>query len=203
MSGQNNEIKQVYALKEVGYEDLAGKLVSIKNLFTQIKEQKQQLNALKGSIVDPRQLSDLNRQMDQLTQAEDRLQAARKRSNNESGISLKAFRELNQQYEQAVKTSQELATRFGTDSEFAKAAATSAAEYKQQLVEINNLVKNGGKVTPAAGSYAETLAQYKELFALLKTAPKGSDINFLGNTLGFDQAIEKLKVLAATEQKAR
>lgn len=203
MEDQNSQVTKTYKLTEVGFVDLQQKLITVADLFKEIAKQKKELNALKASVFDHGELDKINGKLDQLLQAEERLRTSRKRSNDESGNSFKAFRELNDQYKQAVKNSQELAARFGKDSQFAKAAADSAAEYKLQLVEINKLIQNGGKATPAAGSYAQTLAQYKELFALLKNAPKGSDISFQGVTLGFDQAIEKLKQLATAEQDFR
>jgi hypothetical protein len=51
-----------------------------------------------------------------------------------------------------------MAAEFGVESEQAKAAASSAADYKNQLVEINRLVKGMksepgiiSPVTPASG----------------------------------------------------
>jgi tape measure domain-containing protein len=55
----------------------------------------------------------------------------------------------------------------------------------------------------AEGSYAALYNQYKQLYALVKSAPRGADINFGGQTLGFDAAISKLKELAAAEQDFR
>lgn len=69
--------------------------------------------------------------------------------------------------------------------------------------ELDDLRKQRAGVNAAKGSYAELYAQYKQLYALVKNAPKGASINFLGNTLSYDEAIAKLKQLAAAEQDFR
>lgn len=54
-----------------------------------------------------------------------------------------------------------------------------------------------------AGSYNDIYRQYRELYNLTKNATSTSRINFRGQTLGFDEAIAKLKQLAAAEQDFR
>lgn len=55
----------------------------------------------------------------------------------------------------------------------------------------------------AAGSYAALYKQYRELYNLVKNTPKGTPVNFQGQTLQFDVAINKLQQLAAAEQDFR
>ena len=81
--------------------------------------------------------------------------------------------------------------------------AKAAQVVRQQ--EINDLKNQKTSVTAAADSYTALYKTYKELYALVKDASlSGSqDITFQGNTLGYDEAIAKLKELATQEQAFR
>jgi hypothetical protein len=79
--------------------------------------------------------------------------------------------------------------------------AKAANIARQAEIKQNREAK--AAVDAAAGSYNALNKQFKELYALVKNAPKGNPINFQGQTLGFDQAIGKLKELATAEQDFR
>jgi hypothetical protein len=79
----------------------------------------------------------------------------------------------------------------------AKAWALLQQQEKQRLQEQARFAK------VAAGSYNELYLQYRELYKLVKAAPAGGQVTFLGNTLQYDQAIKKLQELAAAEQNFR
>jgi hypothetical protein len=86
---------------------------------------------------------------------------------------------------------------------------------KQQLVneskallvvrqqEINQQRQQKAATDAAAGSYNALNRTLKELYAQVKGAPKGSAIEFRGQTLQYDQAIIKLQELSAAEQDFR
>lgn len=84
-----------------------------------------------------------------------------------------------------------------------KLTAEKKALNLQRAQELEALRKQRQGVTAAAGSYAELYQQYKQLYALVKSAPKGSPISFQGQTLQYDQAIAKLRELALAEQDFR
>jgi hypothetical protein len=82
-------------------------------------------------------------------------------------------------------------------------SAEIKAQMLQRQVDINKRREEKGAVDAAAGSYNALYKEYRELYKLIKTAPEGSAINFKGELLQFDQAIAKLKQLAAAEQDFR
>lgn len=55
----------------------------------------------------------------------------------------------------------------------------------------------------AAGSYQELYNQYRQLYNLVKSAPRDALIDFGGQNLSYDEAIQKLKALATAEQDFR
>lgn len=58
-------------------------------------------------------------------------------------------------------------------------------------------------VDAVAGSYNAIYKEYRELYKLMKATPEGQQVEFRGNTLQYDEAIRKLKELAAAEQDWR
>jgi len=69
--------------------------------------------------------------------------------------------------------------------------------------EINQLRQQKASAQGAAGSYTALYNEYKQLYKLVKDSDKVTPIDFRGQTLQYDQAIAKLKELAAAEQDFR
>lgn len=72
---------------------------------------------------------------------------------------------------------------------------------RQASINQSKEQKNANKAE--AGSYQEVYNQYKQLYALVKPKSRDNPISFQGQTLNYDEAIQKLKSLAAAEQAFR
>jgi hypothetical protein len=159
-SSNNGIVKKIYRLEVTGYDSihkqfttLSDDLLKIKKLIIDLQGQKIGLGG--------QELTKVNQQIIQATEAEKALtqQAAALNVENEKSIS--NYFQLNRAYQTARKSAQDLAVEFGADSVQAKEAAAAAAVYKQQLVEINALVKSGGqqpaKIVPITQSPVESI----------------------------------------------
>lgn len=190
---ETNTITQIYQLKAIGYKDVEGNLISINNLFAEIIKQKKLLNSSKTSVIEPSQLNDLNQRLEQLTQALGKLLAVNKRNNNENSSSLKAYRELSKQYLDARDNLVQLTKQYGANSEQAKAAAKSAAGYKDQLAGINAQIKaasTSGGGNSLTTSIANSVNSVKEQITQLALGFVGIQAAFQALQSGIDTARE-------------
>lgn len=87
--------------------------------------------------------------------------------------------------------------------ERAKLTNESRAANLVRQAEVKQQREAKAAADAAAGSYNALNKQFKELYATVKAAPKGSPIEFQGKTLGYDEAVSDLKKLAAAEQDFR
>jgi hypothetical protein len=77
------------------------------------------------------------------------------------------------------------------------------AEQLARQAAIRDEKERGKSAKESANSYNALYKEYRELYNLVKNTPKGNDVNFRGQLLSYDQAIAKLKQLAAAEQDFR
>jgi hypothetical protein len=138
------QVTKIYRLETVGYNDLHNQflqlskdLLAIKKLIVDLQGQS---IGLKGD-----DLVKVNAQIKEALNLNDQLEQQVESLNGTTDKSVSKYFELSKAYKQAKESAQDLAAEFGVESEQAKAAAESAAALKQQLTDINNLVKAGGK----------------------------------------------------------
>jgi hypothetical protein len=143
-----NTVTKIYRLETVGYSDihkqfqqLSQDLLAIKKLIVELQGKSV---GLKGD-----DLAKVNAQIREALTLNEQLEQQVENLNGATDKSVSKYFELNKAYKQAKENAQDLAAEFGIESEQAKEAAASAAALKQQLVDINNLVKAGG-VKPQA-----------------------------------------------------
>lgn len=135
------------------------------------------------------------------------------------------FNRISKAKKDAAKDAADSAKAQGTESEAYKKASAAYEEAKLKAMQLKTEQKNlanemkaaqnirqteinqqktqsqGAQV--AAGSYAALYKQYREYYNLVKNTPTGSPVTSQGQTLNYDQAIAKLKQLAAAEQDFR
>jgi hypothetical protein len=137
------QVTKIYRLETVGYNDvhnqflqLSKDLLAIKKLIVELQGQS---IGLKGD-----DLAKVNAQIREALNLNDQLEQQVENLNGATDKSVSKYFELSKAYKQAKENAQDLAAEFGIESEQAKEAAASAAALKQQLTDINNLVKAGG-----------------------------------------------------------
>jgi hypothetical protein len=141
---QQNTVTKIYRLETIGYNDihkqfqqLSDDLLKIKKLIIDLQGKSV---GLKGD-----DLAKVNTQIREAVQLHDQLETQIDQTNKQVDNSVSKYAQLNNAYKQAKQNAQDLAAEYGVESEQAKAAAASAGELKKQLLDINNLVKTGGK----------------------------------------------------------
>jgi hypothetical protein len=87
-------------------------------------------------------LGELIRQTQVLGEDKEALTKIQKVESDGTAKSISLYAQLTKQYNEAKTKAQEMAAEFGVNDERAKVAAVSAAAYKQELKEINDLLKN-------------------------------------------------------------
>lgn len=90
-----------------------------------------------------------------------------------------------------LKLAKQLLTNEGKANANAKQAETNAVKANTAALKVE------------AGSYAENYARQKELYAALKNANPNSTVQYRGQTINFQQAVQEYKRLAAVEQDFR
>jgi hypothetical protein len=141
---QQNTVTKIYRLETIGYNDihkqfqqLSDDLLKLKKLIVDLQGQR---IGLKGD-----DLAKVNTQIREAVQLHDQLETQLQQTNTQVDNSVSKYAALNRAYREAKENAQDLAAEYGVESEQAKVAAESAAALKQQLTDINNLVKTAGK----------------------------------------------------------
>lgn len=152
-----NKVTKIYELKTLGYDDIMTQLNSITAAFDNIKKSKVNLNNQKSSVFDANEIAELNKRLQEqdarmasLVRQVNALTEARKKLNNEEKAgtpgptnSVSEYSKLIAKYKEAQAAAREMAVQFGAESQQALTAARAAAQYRQELVVVNNVVKNG------------------------------------------------------------
>lgn len=166
---QEGVVRKIYRLESEGYETLHSQFTTLSKDLSTIKKQILDLQG-KSIGLNGNDLKEVNKQIIEASKQEEVLKgkieqvneegrksiairkeeaALLKSSGNENAksatSSLTAYQQLNQQYQVAKKNAQEMAALHGVESAQAREAAAAADAYRQQLVQINQLVKTGGK----------------------------------------------------------
>lgn len=141
------QVKKIYRLETIGYDSLhkqfstlSDDLIKLKKLIIELKGQS---IGLKGD-----DLKKVNEQIIAAVESEKKLETQASALNTENQTSISTYFQLNKAYQAAKKEASDLAVSHGLEAEQTILAAEAAAKYKQQLIEINALIKSGGK-TPA------------------------------------------------------
>lgn len=134
---RSNTIEKIYSLKTVGFTSVANDFVALEKLLQKLKQAKVALNNTKGKIVDAGEIEDTNRKIDSVT----------KKQAEVISKSVGAYAQLIAQYKEAKTNAEDMAAEFGIESEQAKLAAASLADYRSQLEAIKNLIKGTSKKT--------------------------------------------------------
>jgi hypothetical protein len=141
---QQGKVTKIYELKTVGFEGIHTQFQTLSDDLLKIKKLILELQGksvgLKGD-----DLAKVNQQLAEALRLNDELEQQAAQNNQTTDKSISKYFELNKAYKEAKNNAQDLAAEYGVESDQAKAAAESAAALKQQLVDINNLVKNAGK----------------------------------------------------------
>lgn len=158
------QVTKIYELRTVGYDDVLQKLQSINTAFATIKKTKQELNNMKDVATNVAEINQLNAKIAE----QEKIRAAQKKRVDELTASLQKMRaeearaaaapataatkvsqytQLVVKYREAAAAARELAVQYGAESQQATAAARTAAQYKQELTVINNLIKTGAAQT--------------------------------------------------------
>jgi hypothetical protein len=147
MAKKQGVVTKIYELRTVGYETVHEQFVKLSGDLAKLKKQIIDLQGQKLGL-SGKDLEKVNQQIIENGALQENLKTKLKGVNSEGDKSVSMYYRLNQAYIAAKKSAQDLAAAHGVESKQAVEAAATAAAYKQQIVEINNLVKAGGKVAP-------------------------------------------------------
>jgi hypothetical protein len=152
-----NKVTKIYDLKTLGYDDIMTQLNSINSAFDNIRKSKVNLNNQRSSVFDANEIAELNKRLQEqdarmasLVRQVNALTEARRKLNNEEKAgtpgptnSVSEYSKLIAKYKEAQAAAREMAVQFGAESQQALTAARAAAQYRQELIVVNNVVKNG------------------------------------------------------------
>lgn len=143
------------------------------------------------------QLIDISKRFQEVKNAKKAAEKASADAAKTQGTESQAFKDAKKAYDDAKVAEMQLrAEKKNLTNE--SLAATNAAK-----IEANQQKQAAAAADVAANSYTNLYKSYRELYNLSKNADKNSNISFQGNTYSYDQAIIKLKQLAAAEQDWR
>jgi hypothetical protein len=138
------KITKIYELKTVGFEGIHTQFQTLSDDLLKIKKL---ILDLQGKSVGLKgdDLAKVNQQLAEALRLNDELEQQAAQNNQTTDKSISKYFELNKAYKEAKNNAQDLAAEYGVESDQAKAAAESAAALKQQLIDINDLIKSAGK----------------------------------------------------------
>lgn len=144
MAKAQGEVKKIYRLETIGYDSIHKQFTTLSEDLVKIKKNILGLQGKKIGLSGT-ELTKVNQEILQQGQALDQVQKKAAAVSKENETSVSAYFKLNQAYQLAKKSALEMAAAHGVESKEAIEAAATAAAYKNQLIEINNLVKTGGR----------------------------------------------------------
>lgn len=138
------QVKKIYRLETIGYDGLHKQFSTLSDDLLKIKKLIIELQGKKLGLSGD-DLTKVNQQIIAAVESEAKLKTQIDATNESAKTSINTYFELNKAYQAAKKNAQDLAVSHGIESKEALEAAAAAEVYKQKLIEINNLVKQGGK----------------------------------------------------------
>lgn len=175
-----SNIKKLYELRTLGYDQLHKELAQISADFAAIRKAKQEAEKALASSTSTTEAAKLRAELAKIKVEEAEISKASKQ--------LQADMKAEQLIRQAEITQIKDATAL--EKANAEAAKLVAKQRKESI-------------TAEAGSYAALVAEVKAFYALLKSTPKTGTLSFQGELFTYDQAILKYKELTAAEQAFR
>ncbi|MVT11377.1 phage tail tape measure protein [Chitinophaga tropicalis] len=203
------KVTKIYDLRTLGYDRLIKEQTTVTANWEKASRAKRELNKVAAETaraqgVESEAYKKTIQQLAELKVKEAELRVERQKLINEQKAQqAQRQSEITQREKgkQAIENEKLAQQQLRTERE--RAAAQLKQEQLTRQQEINQRNKEKQSVDAAAGSYNSLNRQYRELYNLVKSAGPGSNINFRGQTLNYDQAISKLKQLAAAEQDFR
>lgn len=189
-----SEIQKVYTLSIVGGKDAVNEVELLNTAFDKLRKVKQDLNEELGkALLNKDSVEQIDLLRKKLADVEKEMADVSKQQ------------QKNTLDEQRAAKAKELLAKAELAN--VKAARERTRSLIEQEKELDRLIAKEEKAKRAvdaqAGSYDALKKELRELYRLVNAAPKGSAVVFQGNTLGYDQAIQKLKELSAAEQDYR
>lgn len=208
MATQDKTITRIYSISVPGAEKANEQVRLLNDAFEELKSTKMALNKEMAVAItsgaDVTIIKELKSKTTELEKSMRDLGKQRVNAEKEALAQARAEKELalakaaeakaaeNQAKAEATRTASMIAQEKELDRQIALEEKQAAALAKQKAA-----------VDPLAGSYAALYKEYRELYNLMKATPEGTTVNFRGQLLQFDEAIAKLKQLAAAEQDFR
>lgn len=189
-----SEIQKVYTLSIVGGKDAVNEVEALNTAFDKLRKVKQDLNEELGKAL-------LNKEsVEQVELLRKKLSEVEK----EMGDISKQQQKSTLDDQRAAKAKELLAKAELAEAKAARERTKSIIEQDKELDRLISKEEKAKRAVQAqAGSYNALKKELRELYAIVNAAPKGSAVVFQGNTLAYDQAIQKLKELSAAEQDYR
>ena len=208
MATQDKTITRIYSISVPGAEKANQQVRLLNEAFEELKGTKMTLNKEMAVAItsgaDVTVLQNLKNKITELEKSMRDLGKQRVNAEKEALAQARAEKELalakaaeakaaeNQARAEATRTNSLIAQEKELDRQIALEEKQAAALAKQKRA-----------VDPLVGSYAALYKEYRELYNLMKATPEGSAVDFRGQLLQYDEAIAKLKSLAAAEQDFR
>lgn len=166
---QQGQVTKIYKLSTTGFDSLHSQFQTLSKDLERIKKLILDLQGQKISL-SGKELETVNKTIVEAGEVQGILEKKIEAVNQASQVSVGRYAELNRAYQLARKSALDMATAYGVESTEAKEAAATAAVYKAQLVEINNLVKTAqtGKVISIAPTSAPAEVPFTNNLAALE-----------------------------------
>jgi hypothetical protein len=198
MAKQQGIVTKIYELKTIGFATIHSQLGTLSSDLEKIKKQ---IIDLRGQRigVSGKDLDDVNKKLIDATKAQGDLERKIVSANAANKDSLKGYYLLQQQYQVSKKNVEELAAAHGVESKEALDAAAAMQVYKQQLIDIHNLVKTGGNTKTVASSPVATSAAVPFTTNLGALEAEQASLKKTGETLSDLEREQAAAAISATE----
>lgn len=201
----NDTVTKIYELRVSGYDDVFSKIGSLTKQWEAAKKAKQAYDSSQSSRDNSRRYDEesqkvkaLEKQINELVNSVNRLKAANEAANASRGTGnqVSEYAKLLATYKQAEAAARNMAAAYGVESTQAKEAAASAKVYKDQLVQINTLVKG-------SGTKQLTDEQLRNAEAMKKQAGEARQLakEFIANANSIEKLRAQLAIATAKRNK--
>lgn len=198
-------INRIYDLKISGYDDSIQQVEALTNAFLKMDETKRKLNSQlqeKLNAGDSDAVTQLTAKIKDLETEMAKLKTQRDSAAKEQALLAKAEKDQADAYLKTQKAAESLAK---TEQIRTSTAISQEKELDRQIAleekQAQQLAKEKQAADAAAGSYVKLKEQRSQLESFTGRGNQNSTFNFEGNTIGYDEAIAKIKEIKAQEQQ--
>ncbi len=199
------KVQKIYELRSLGYNDLFTELRNIRNELDAIRAAKKAIGNTRFMPGQTEEIQKAAKAVAELRVKEAELKVERQKLINDAKAQqAQRQAEITQREKGRQSIEDEKLAQQQLRTEREKASLQLKQDQLQRQQEIDQRRRERQANSGVAGSVGEIAKQFQELHKIVRNGTAvGDDVSFRGELLTYDQAIAKLKELAAAEQDFR